>query len=304
MIKIDIVSGFLGAGKTTFVCRLLKYYLARGERPVYIVNEFGQTGLDADIVRAENFNAVELSGGCVCCTLRGETAAAISRAIAAYAPTRIVFEPSGIFVFENFSEALRNPALKDICELGSVVTVVDGVNFKAARAPYGGFVYNQIRNAPALFISKADQLRAAGRDVQGVVRVLRMINRVAVIAAVSPAELDDAVLEELLLPAPEISAGHMHAHDTLQSFTITPEKPFTKERADRFAERCTDGTFGALCRVKGAVRVDGEILLFNAGIGDARFCPAPGLTAGAVTFIGSEIDADKIREFFAGKASF
>ena len=72
MINIDIVSGFLGAGKTTFANMLLRYYINSGLRPVYIVNEFGKTGLDAEIIKADGFEAVEIEGGCICCTLEDD----------------------------------------------------------------------------------------------------------------------------------------------------------------------------------------------------------------------------------------
>ncbi|MDR1093631.1 MAG: hypothetical protein LBL66_05730 [Clostridiales bacterium] len=301
MVKIDIVSGFLGAGKTTFVCRLLKHYLARGEKPAYIANEFGQTGLDAEIVGAEGLPAVEMSGGCVCCTLKDDAAAAVAGAIRKYNPSRIVFEPSGIFIFENFLEALQSPALKGLYDVGPVVTVVDGLNFTAAKTAFGSFVYNQIKNSPALVVSKVDRLRQAGRDADEIVHTLRGINPDAVIAAVPPADLDGVVLDALLSPVPKGAAGHAHFHGALKSFAVTIDRNLTAGQAAVLAELCAGGggSFGDVCRVKGVLTVEGKPTLFNAAFNDAQMTLAPMLKAGALTFIGANVDEGKVRAFFA-----
>jgi len=80
MIKLDIISGFLGAGKTTFCNKILRHYLDCGLRPVFIVNEFGKTSLDAEIIKADGFDALEIEGGCICCTLKDDIAASVKHA--------------------------------------------------------------------------------------------------------------------------------------------------------------------------------------------------------------------------------
>ena len=133
MVQIDMISGFLGAGKTTFANRILDYYAKKGFHPVYIVNEFGETRLDADIMEKEGFTSVEIRGGCVCCTLKGDIEIAITKVIEQYHPTHIVFEPSGVFVFNNFFEVLNSDMLRNKCEIGNVITIVDSVNFSFSK---------------------------------------------------------------------------------------------------------------------------------------------------------------------------
>ena len=102
MIELDVISGFLGAGKTTLSNILLARYLKAGERAVYIVNEFGETDTDAGLLRSEGFTAVTLPNGCICCTLRTEMVLALRGVINTFAPTKIVFETSGIFIYDRF----------------------------------------------------------------------------------------------------------------------------------------------------------------------------------------------------------
>ena len=132
MVKLDMISGFLGAGKTTFSSLLLRHYMNQSLRPVYIVNEFGKAGLDADIIKSDGFEAIEMEGGCICCTLKDDVSTAIIRIIDTFAPTNIVFEPSGIFVFSNFFDIFKDPEINKRREMGSVITIIDSLNFTAA----------------------------------------------------------------------------------------------------------------------------------------------------------------------------
>ena len=124
MVKIDLISGFLGVGKTTFANMLLRYYMDHGKKPVYIVNEFGETGLDADIIKADGFEAVEVFGGCICCTLKNDITIAIDDVIKTFSPDIIVFEPSGVFIVDSFYDILKDETIEDKCEQGNSVRVV------------------------------------------------------------------------------------------------------------------------------------------------------------------------------------
>ena len=313
MTKLDIISGFLGAGKTTFINKLLKYYIDSGLKPVCIVNEFGQTGLDARIIEASGFSAVEMEGGCICCTLKDDISTAIMQVIDTFSPDRIVFEPSGIFIFDNFFDIVKSEELKDKCEVGNVITVVDSVNFNFAKAAYGGFIYNQIKNAPAIVLSKLESqarpapfpasqseqtlsLDTVSFSVDELICDIRNISPNVFIAAKPWDDWDSADFELLLsqknLPREEHNA---HCHSHLHSITLNPAAPFTREQLERLIAHCNDGAFGDICRTKGVLNVDDELILLNIAMRDVTITPFKGSCEQTLTFIGNSVCDDEIR---------
>ncbi len=209
MVYLDIISGFLGSGKTTFANTLLDFYIKVGEKPVYIVNEYGEAGLDAEIMRTEGFRAVELTNGCICCTLKGEMVRAIGEIIEQFSPTRIVFEPSGIFMFDSFFDILEKKGLQGKCAIGNIVTVIDGVNYRPARLVFGNFIYNQIQSAPVLFLSKMDKL-GEDADLTELLCDVKNINPNAVIVNQKYDELTTELLSALFLKKSDLY-GHGEA---------------------------------------------------------------------------------------------
>ncbi|MCL2034536.1 MAG: GTP-binding protein [Oscillospiraceae bacterium] len=296
MINIDIISGFLGAGKTTFANMLLRCYISSGLRPVYIVNEFGQTGLDAQIIRADGFDAVEIEGGCICCTLKDDIAAAITEVIDAFSPTNIVFEPSGIFIFDNFSEILKQPGIREKCRLGNVITVVDSVNFSLSKATYGSFIYNQIKNAGIILLSKLEKTKY---NTEELICDIKNINPDVFIISKIWSEWDNDDFAVLQGPktVPRME-HHAHHHDNLRSFTIKPEKPFTQDAIDRFLACCRSGVFGGLYRVKGIVMTEAHPVLLNIAMRDVSLEKHKGISEPTLTFIGQMVNEKAIVNYF------
>lgn len=297
MVKIDIISGFLGAGKTTFANMLLEHYINSGLRPVYIVNEFGQTGLDAKIVRLKGFKAVEMSNGCVCCTLKGDVALTIKEVIRTFSPTNIVFEPSGVFVFENFIEIIRSDMLKDECETGIVFTIVDSVNFNASKAVYGSFIYNQIKNAPVIILSKLEKTK---NDVEEIICDIKNINPNAYIAAQRWDEWDanemNALMNKNLRPDSVIAAPHQH--QKLKTLTVPSKKCFSTSEADAFIEKYKNGDFGDVYRIKGVMNINGNQILINISLEDVELTPFSRPADTAVTFIGNFVNKSAVENWF------
>ncbi|MCL2838119.1 MAG: GTP-binding protein [Oscillospiraceae bacterium] len=313
MTKLDIISGFLGAGKTTFVNKLLKYYIDLGLKSVCIVNEFGQTGLDARIIESSGFTAVEMEGGCICCTLKDEISVAIMQVIDTFSPDRIVFEPSGIFIFDNFFDILKSEELKDKCEIGNVITIVDSVNFEFSKATYGSFIYNQIKNAPSIVLSKLEKqakpalfptphseqtFRGEAVNVAELICDIKNINPDVFIAAKAWDDWNSADFELLLsqenLP-PEEHYAHHHSH--LHSITIKPATIFTRAKLERLIELCGDGTFGDICRAKGILNIDGELILLNIAMQDVTVTPFKGSGEQTLTLIGNSMNEEEVKRF-------
>ena len=211
MTKVTIISGFLGVGKTTFANLLLDYYIRRGERTAYIVNEFGQAGVDSALVAQRGFQTVDIVGGCICCALRGKIADAIRDVVQNFAPTRIVFEPSGIFIFEKFEEVMGEKFLKENCEIDSVITVVDSAHAKDAMFVEGNFFSNQVAHADTLVLSKL-QLRPD--DGRAIVEQLRALNDRAGVWAKPWSELTDEDFAALDFGGSVgVGADEEHDHD-------------------------------------------------------------------------------------------
>jgi len=294
-VKIDLLSGFLGAGKTTFANLLLRYYMNAGLRPVYIVNEFGKTGLDADIIKADGFDAMEIEGGCICCSLKEDVATAVVEVIETFSPTNIVFEPSGIFIFDNFFEMLKRPEIGEKCEIGTIITVVDGVNFSFAKATYGNFIYNQIKNAPILLLSKLEKTK---QSVDELIADVKNINPDALVISKIWSEWDTADFELLVNQRRGLPAQHhAHSHSNLRSTSVKLKEPFTQQKIDTLIERCKSGDFGNLYRVKGIIVTNEHPVLLNIAVQDVTLTKFKGIPEPTLTFIGETVNEEAIANF-------
>ena len=292
MIRLDLISGFLGVGKTSFCNLLLRHYVKQGLRPVFIVNEFGKTGLDADIIKADGFVVLEIEGGCICCTLKDDIGKAIISVVDKFSPTNIVFEPSGIFIFDNFFDIFKQQEISKICEIGSVLTIVDGVNFSFSKTIYGSFIYNQIKNAETILLSKLEKIT---HDAEEIICDIKNINPNAFIMHKVWEDLSDKDFELLLNQEKGLRIDHhAHHHSNLNTFTIKIDKPFSKDKLNSFIDECKSGAFGELCRVKGIVNVEGQNILLNIAMQDAVQEKFKGMSAQTLTFIGQTVKEDEI----------
>jgi len=294
MVKLDIVSGFLGAGKTTFANKLLNYYIGAGQRPVYIANELGQAVLDAKVIESKGFTAVEMEGGCICCTLKGNVSDAVNGVIEAFSPDIIVFEPSGIFIFDNFIDIVRCPPLNEKCKIGNIFTIVDGVNFSVAKALYGSFIYNQIKNAPVLIISKLEKTK---KDPSEIICDLRNINPDGYIVAEPWDNLGEQQLLDIFAARPvELPNIPGHHGQKFKTLTIATLKQFTAVDMDTIAAIQKAGGWGDIYRIKGIVNIDGTLTLLNIAMNDMTLLPHKGEQS--VTFIGNSINSAEIESFW------
>ena len=195
MTKIDIISGFLGAGKTTFIKKLLEEAIA-GEQVVLIENEFGEIGIDGGFLKDAGIEIREMNSGCVCCSLVGDFGASLAEVITKYRPERIIIEPSGVGKLSDVVKAVVDVSADMEVELNSAVTIVDAAKCKMYMKNFGEFFNNQIENAGTIVLSRTDITDAA--KVQKDVDMLREKNRDAVIITTPLAELSGAQLLEII----------------------------------------------------------------------------------------------------------
>jgi len=194
MTKIDIYSGFLGAGKTTLIKKMIKEAYA-GEKLVLIENEFGEIGIDGGFLQEAGIKITEMNSGCICCSLVGDFGRALRQVIADYAPDRILIEPSGVGKLSDVIGAVRKVTSDDV-QLGNFVTVIDATKCKSYMKNFGEFYNNQIETANTLILSRTDTIQEARLDEA--VRMLREHNAAAVLVTTPWPQLTGRQLMEAM----------------------------------------------------------------------------------------------------------
>ena len=218
MTKIDIISGFLGAGKTTFTKKLLQEAIS-GEQVVLIENEFGEIGIDGGFLKDSGIEIREMNSGCICCSLVGDFGKSLSEVLTKYKPDRIIIEPSGVGKLSDVMKAVIDVSADMDVALNSAVTIVDAAKCKMYMKNFGEFFNNQIENAGTVVLSRTDITDTA--KIQKDVEMIREKNPKAAIVTTPLAELGgsqlleiiekrDTMLDDLL---EEVRESHHHHDD-------------------------------------------------------------------------------------------
>ncbi len=221
MTKIDIISGFLGAGKTTFIKKLLEEAIA-GEQVVLIENEFGEIGIDGGFLKDSGIEIREMNSGCICCSLVGDFGKSLEEVLTKYKPDRVIIEPSGVGKLSDVMKAVRDVAATVEVTLNSAVTVVDASKCKMYMKNFGEFFNNQVENAGTIVLSRTDVTDQA--KVGQAVEMLRQHNQAAAIVTTPCRQLSgvqlleniekpDTMAQDLMKEVEESrSCGHEHHH--------------------------------------------------------------------------------------------
>ena len=218
MTKIDIYSGFLGAGKTTLIKKMIREHYC-GQKLVLIENEFGQIGIDGGFLQDSGINITEMNSGCICCSLVGDFGKALNQVIAEYAPERIIIEPSGVGKLSDVIGAVQK-VTNDEVTLGYTVAVVDAGKVKVYSKNFGEFYNNQVQTAATVIMSRTDAI--SQQKLDQAVEMLREKNAQAAIVTTPWDQLTGAQLAEAMegksgvaadLAALEHEHHHHHDHD-------------------------------------------------------------------------------------------
>ena len=216
MTKVDIISGFLGAGKTTFIRRLIEQVF-EGEKLVLIENEFGEIGIDGGFLKDAGIEVTEMNSGCICCTLVGDFSKALKKVIEEYQPDRVIIEPSGVGKLSDVARAVEDVKEDADIEITGRVTVVDGKKAKMYMKNFGEFFEDQVEHASVIVVSRTQMM--SGEKVEECVHMLREKNKEAAIISTPWEELGKEAIMRALEHSAELNdllehqcCGHAHNH--------------------------------------------------------------------------------------------
>lgn len=220
MTKIDIISGFLGAGKTTLIKKLLADAL-KGQQVVLIENEFGEIGIDGGFLKETGIEIREMNSGCICCSLVGDFGTALTEVIEKYHPDRIIIEPSGVGKLSDVIHAVEGIKTETEVVLNCATTVVDVTKCKMYLRNFGEFFKNQVEAASTIILSRTDTEKATEEKVEAALALLRELNPDATIITTPVEELDgkkvldtmEGVKIDLSHVEEEYEGHHHHEHD-------------------------------------------------------------------------------------------
>ena len=335
MTKIDIFSGFLGAGKTTLIKKLIKEAYA-GEKLVLIENEFGEIGIDGGFLQDAGINITEMNSGCICCSLVGDFGKALQKVLDEYAPDRILIEPSGVGKLSDVVRAVENIHAENAV-LNATITVVDAGKCKMYMKNFGEFFNDQVTHAGTVILSHTARLSEDA--VQKAVALVREHNADAAIVTTDWDVLDGkqilAAMEKANALSDELKAleseaahhhhhhgeeecddeecechhhhhgkGHHHHHhadDVFTSFGVETTKKFSAEELNTAFEAiqsCED-VYGTVLRAKGIVEnLDGGWLHFDYVPGEVDIRSGAAAVMGRLCVIGAKLDGEALSALF------
>ncbi len=330
MTKVDIISGFLGAGKTTFIKQLIEQVFT-GEKLVLIENEFGEIGIDGGFLKDAGIEITEMNSGCICCTLVGDFSKALQKVLEDYRPDRVLIEPSGVGKLSDIVKAIEKVKKNAEIEIGGKITVVDGKNAKLYLKNFGEFFEDQVKHASTIVVSRTQMM--TNEKVEECVRMLRDENGDAAIIttpwerlgkeAICRALEHGAEIEELLHHHDHEEDccghehhghhhdheegccghehhGHHHADEIFMSWGKETAHKYTDEELDFLLKALseTEG-YGTILRSKGIIPMDdGTWKQFDLVPEEYEVREGQADYTGRVCVIGTDLKEEELMRLF------
>ncbi len=296
--RVNLLFGFLGSGKTTLVQRIIKEF-APERRLAVIINDFDAINVDYEILKGNNIDMIQLSSGCLCCTLKGPLLAAIAELVEKSSLDHIVIEATGIAEPEEMLVSFADPGFYGKFDLGPLVTVVDTPKFSKIREMLGPFYEAQIENADIVILNKLDL--AVTDEVAIVHREVFELNSSALVHYSERCDVDLSSLMDgslsntrlaQLSTLEDTSTGHSHDHEALHA----PAESFMLETPQMINRTAIETLFASapesLWRAKGFIRIDGADWLVQFAMGELEVTPSSPRELYFLVFIGDNLDRD------------
>lgn len=326
MTKVDIISGFLGAGKTTFIKLLIENVFA-GEKLVLIENEFGEIGIDGGFLKDAGIEITEMNSGCICCTLVGDFSKALRKVIEEYHPDRVLIEPSGVGKLSDVSKAIEHVKKEADIEIEGRITIVDGKKAKMYLKNFGEFFKDQVAYANTIVVSRTQMME--DHSIEECVKMLREENKEASIISTSWDKLSKEAIEHALSPDTQLEGifeeekrpvcshehhhegacgcGHEHHHhhhhhadEIFTSWGQETAHKYTEEELDFLLKALseTEG-YGTILRAKGIVEMEnGAWKQFDLVPQEYEVRESAADYTGRLCVIGTDLKEDELTELF------
>ena len=326
MTTIDIYSGFLGAGKTTLIKKMIQEAYC-GQKLVLIENEIGEIGIDGGFLQEAGINITEMNSGCICCSLVGDFGKALTQVIEQYHPDRILIEPSGVGKLSDVIGAVNKVTNEEVT-LGYTVAVVDAGKVKVYMKNFGEFYNNQVETASTIILSRTDSIPQPKLDAA--VALLREHNEKATVVTTPWNELTGEQILEAMAGKATLAAElaklqeehehhhhhhehdenctcgchdhdhhHHHADEVFTSWGVETAKKFDRKQVELALQQLDSGLYGMVLRAKGILMAaDGTWIHFdyvpeeyNVRVGSADI-------TGKLCVIGSQLDEQGLKQLF------
>ena len=315
--KVDIVSGFLGAGKTTLINKLLKCEEYKKDIAL-IENEFGDIGIDGDLISSTDINIKEINSGCICCSVANDFYNGIIAIVDKYKPRRIIIEPSGVSKLSEIISICNKEDLKDLLEINSIITVVDGMKFNLYLTNFSEFYIDQIKNANRIFISRKDIL---GDNLEKIINQIKSLNNKAkIISELKEMNIENIEKKErniknnkikdiklnnknkILRPIENLKIANKGTINktkaTFQSIGINTERIFSEDELKYIVDKLK--YFGEILRIKGFVNLsENKFIQFNFVPNELEVKVIDYKGKGKISIIGQDLNKKGLEKLFS-----
>lgn len=329
MTKVDIISGFLGAGKTTFIKKLIDQVFT-GEKLVLIENEFGEIGIDGGFLKDAGIEITEMNSGCICCTLVGDFSKALQKVLAEYQPDRVIIEPSGVGKLSDIVRAIEDVKKDAEIEIDGRITVVDGKKAKLYLKNFGEFFEDQVKHASTIVVSRTQMM--TDEKVEECIHMLRDENADAAIISTPWEQLSKDAIWHALEHGAEIEGlleeehdhhhdheeccehdhhhhdheeccehdHHHHADEVFTSWGKETAHKYTEEELDFLVKALSEtDSYGTILRSKGIVPMtDGTWKQFDLVPEEYEVRDGQADYTGRVCVIGTNLKEDELLKLF------
>lgn len=312
-VKVDIFSGFLGAGKTRLIKKLIedKYYK---EKIAIVENEFGEVSIDGAILRETNTVIKEINSGCICCQVSGNFKKSIGNIIRNYEVDRLLIEPTGVAKLSELKRAFEDKELKDEVEIDRLITVVDSERFYIYLNNFRKFFVDQIKAADVIILSRTQNLDSNAvhklkEDIQQLNKKSSIItkdwNRVRAQELIPTFKNNNKVINKEVKKAIIKNNNSVRSHkdsadDTFQTFAMSLNRKLSeKELISKFKFISNTDSFGEIIRAKGIVKLNDETMKqFDFSLDEFSIETVSYEGDGIISFIGIDLNKDEIKKFF------
>lgn len=308
--KIDIVSGFLGSGKTTLIKKIVtEGYI--GENIVVIENEFGKVNIDGRVLKNTGIIVEEITAGCICCSLTEDFISAITKVREIFNPNRIIIEPTGVAKLSEILNICKDKKYEEFIEINKVITVVDVKRFELSISYSKEFIDNQIRTTKSIILSKTAGVEPA--IIQDIINYIKKINNTANIVnlqweKVTAKEIINAMENRYETVSGgnklgKIVGGRLYRDNSSHKFDtweFETNRNFNRERIESIFQMLKNkNDYGDIIRAKGILKdAEGQWFRFDFVSGDIEFEEYSEGTIGSVCIIGSKLNKNNISQLF------